>query len=89
MTEAEAQAQCIAQGLGPSACAELVEPTCDGRGVLIEFGKPPRCVGGASSPRKAAVLLKEAQALQPLNTTPFLILGGVVVVGLLLYVATR
>ena len=88
-TVEEAQAQCLADKLGPSACAELLTPLCDGRGVVIEFGKPPRCVGGASSSRKAAVLLAEAQARQAPKVSPVLyVVGALGVVGLL-YVLTR
>lgn len=86
ITTAQAQAQCVAQNLGPSACADLVAPTCaPGQGVRIEVGKAPFCVDETISPAKAAALLAEAEAKQKaLAGTPWLVIGGVVAGGALI-----
>lgn len=77
ITTAQAQAQCLAQNLGPSACADLVAPTCaPGQGVRINAGQPPICADEAISPAKAAALLAEAQANQAaLAGPPWLLIG--------------
>lgn len=93
LTTAQAQAQCAAQSLGPSACADLVAPTCaPGQGVRIELGKPPFCANETISPAKAAALLKEAQATAAANAvTPtwVFVAGGLVVVGGLAWLLLR
>lgn len=81
---AEAQAQCLALDLGPSACADLVEPHCGPSEVVrLEAGRAPFCVeDGRASPAKAAVLLREAQARQAaIAGPPWLLIGGAVAVG--------
>jgi hypothetical protein len=65
ITTAQAQQQCLTQQLGPSACADLVAPTCaPGQGVRIEAGIVPFCADESISPAKAAAELKEAELRQ-------------------------
>lgn len=93
ITTAQAQAQCVQQQLGPSACADLVAPTCGpGQGVRIELGKAPFCVDENISPAKAAALLKEAQATAAAHAvTPTWVWvgGGLLAAGVVAWLALR
>lgn len=93
ITTAQAQAQCLAQHLGPSACADLVEPTCaPGQAVRIVAGAPASCVNADISPAKAAALLKEAEATAAANAaipTWALVAGGAAGLALLAWLALR
>jgi hypothetical protein len=90
---AEALAECKARNLGPSACSDIVDPFCGGRGVEIIAGSPPivRCVAGEDSARKAAIQLAEAQAkIAASKGSPWLLIGGgVAALALVVYLATR
>jgi len=90
----EGVALCKARGLGVSDCLDLLDPLCGDRlpvatagasGVIFSCGSVP-------SARKAAALLAESQAtIAKANPGPpwLLIGGGVAVIAIVVYVATR
>ncbi len=87
----DAVAECRAQKLGMSACLDHIDPFCDGNPEAIADGKGGvifRCANPLNA-RKAAILLAEAEKRQPPNLTPWLILGGVLVAGVVVYGITR
>jgi hypothetical protein len=96
---AEALAQCKANGVdlrvsgrGFSACADLMSPFCDGN-ISSDPGPEglPTCLGVEPiDPRKAAVLLREAEARANAGKTPWLLIGGgVAAAGLVVWLLTR
>jgi hypothetical protein len=93
MTADEAISECVRRGLGPSACADLVWPYCDGSVQMVSALPPPhvRCAPRIEvSPRKAAILLAEAEARASSDGPPWLLVGvGVAAIALGAWVTLR
>lgn len=100
-TLAEAEAQCrddlgvdlTKSGRNMTACMDLLAPFCP-NGVTADLSQPlPRCSGAGPSAAKAAVLLKEAEAVANANREPPWLLivgvGALVALGVVVVIATK
>ncbi len=93
---ADARAQCLALGVDTrvgghnlTACMDLLAPFCPNGVDSQGPGGIPQCAQAAPDPRKAAILLAEAQA-RAKTGPPWLAIGVTVgVVGFLSYLALR